>query len=170
VSTEGNSATESSTVELQRLRECFGAYGTGVAVLTTHTSDGEPCGLTANSFTSLSLDPPLILWSISRKAQSYAAFMSSERFAVNVLACDQIDFAQRFARKSSDKFTGVPYRRGRHGAPLLENCTAWLECSTFARHDGGDHTIIIGRVDTFDRFDRPGLLFVRGRFCQALSD
>jgi 3-hydroxy-9,10-secoandrosta-1,3,5(10)-triene-9,17-dione monooxygenase reductase component len=152
-----------------RLRECLGSFGTGVTVLTTCAPDGDLRGITANSFSSVSLEPPLVLWTISRNAQSFSSFMACERFAVNVLAAEQLELAKRFAASGGDKFQGLKYFCGLGGVPLLPSCTAWLECRTATRYEAGDHVIIIGHVTRFERTDRPGLLFVSGRFYSATS-
>lgn len=157
----------SNTHGSRSFRSCLGTYGTGVAVVTTCTTDGELRGLTVNSFSSLSLDPPLILWSIGRNVQSFSSFMDCQRFAINVLAADQIQFAKRFSASGGNKFQTVAHLCGIGGVPLLPDCTAWFECSVAARHDAGDHVIIIGHVDRFESSGRPGLLFIAGSFYSA---
>lgn len=121
-------------------------FATGVTIVTTLAPDGSPRGFTANSFTSVSLDPPLVLVCIDRRAQSYAAFTEGSGFAVNILAQDQRDLSQRFASKTKDKFAGVAWSRGTHGLPILDGALAWLECRHWRRVTAGDHVVLIGEV------------------------
>lgn len=147
-------------------RRCLGQFGTGVTVMTARSGE-IPVGMTANSFASVSLDPPLILWSVSSNSASAKAFASTDHFAVNVLARDQIALAQNFARHAEDKFAGVNWAPGLGGAPLIEGIAASLECRKEQQFDGGDHVIIVGRVDRFVRYQADGLLFVDGRYALA---
>lgn len=149
-------------------RRCLGQFATGVTVMTA-TVRGKQVGVTANSFSSLSLDPPLVLWSIARSSRSFAAFEKAEHFAVNILAADQIPVSQRFASASDDKFSGVDWRRGETGAPVLAGVAGLLECSCEARHPGGDHLILVGRVRRFARFSGNGLVFAQGRYATAAT-
>lgn len=147
-----------------RLREALGSFVTGITVVTTRNG-GEPHGLTANSFSSVSLEPPLVLFSLSRAADCFDAFEQAEAFAVNVLCSDQEDVSSRFATKDVDKWTGVDWRPGHGGCPLLEGAVAAFECRVAARHEGGDHVIYVGEVVRFDhRPDAAPLAFFRGRY------
>ena len=147
-----------------RLREALGSFVTGITVVTTRNG-GEPHGLTANSFSSVSLEPPLVLFSLSRAADCFDAFERAEAFAVNVLRSDQEDVSSRFATKDVDKWTGVDWRPGHGGCPLLEGAVAAFECRVAARHEGGDHVIYVGEVVRFDhRPDAAPLAFFRGRY------
>ncbi|MBV9752103.1 MAG: flavin reductase [Hyphomicrobiales bacterium] len=144
-------------------RRALGQFATGVAIVTASAGD-QLAGVTANSFTSVSLDPPLVLWSLETKAQSLPVFREASHFAVNVLSADQVALSTRFARSSLDKFHGVDWRRGESGAPLIEDVAAHFECRREVEYEGGDHAILIGRVDRFARFDREVLVFAHGRY------
>ena len=145
-------------------RIALGLYATGVTVITTRGPNGEYSGLTANSFSSLSLDPPLVLWSLRRRAADLAYFERAERYAINVLAHDQVELARRFSRPHADHFGGVAYRLGVAGAPLIEGCVATFECRHHGRHVAGDHVLFIGTVETCTRTKGRGLVFHHGRF------
>ena len=126
--------------------------------------DDRFVGFTANSFNSVSLDPPLIVWSLNRRATNLSAFERTERYAINVLAQDQADLARRFSRPHADRFAGVEYRLGTAGVPLIEGCVAWFECRHYARHRAGDHVVFIGEVETCARRKGAGLVFHHGRY------
>ena len=149
--------------DARAFRQCLGEYATGVTVITAQVGD-QRVGVTANSFTSLSLDPPLVLWSISRQSRSFAAFEAADHFVINVLAADQIGVSQRFSSLSTDKFTGIPWSTGRTGSPVLEGVVAALECRRHAAYEGGDHLILVGHVEHFLRYEGKALLFVQGRY------
>jgi len=163
---EGDSGLDPSADEdAQRaFRDALGQYCTGVTAITGLTAEGERIGMTVNSFSSLSLDPPLILWSIANTTPSFECFKKSEPFAVNVLASDQQDLAMQFAKSGTDKFDGVDVRDGRRGVPLLPGCVAYMECDVDARHSGGDHDIIVGRVHRVYNVGKEPLLFHGGAF------
>lgn len=144
-------------------RQCLGQFSTGVTVITAE-HEGLRAGVTANSFSSLSLDPPLILWSINRTSRALAVFAAADHFAVNILAEHQIAVSQRFASKEDDKFATVDWYAGSNGAPLVRGAAARLECTVAERHDAGDHVLLIGRVTRFEREDRKGLIFSQGRY------
>ena len=150
-------------------RATLGMFATGVTIVTARTAAGHPVGLTANSFNSVSLNPPLVLWSLSLASPSLAAFSQASHFAVNVLAADQQALSERFARRNSDKFADVDWREGLGGAPLLSGCCAVLECRNEAQHAGGDHLIFIGRVEGCSRQHKAPLLFHGGRY-RVLGD
>lgn len=143
-------------------RDGLGRFATGVTVVTTMTGAG-PLGITANSFASVSLDPPLILWSPARKSRRFPAFEAASHFAVHVLSAGQRDLADRFAG-SADGFDGLAYETGIGGTPLLEGCVARFECRHEAGYDGGDHLIVVGEVLRLTQADLPPLLFHRGRY------
>ena len=151
------------------LRDTLGAFATGVTVVTALDPDGRAIGLTVNSFNTVSLDPPLVLWSLSLASPSLEAFRQASHFAVNVLAADQQALSERFARRNSDKFADVDWREGLGGAPLLSGCCAVLECRNEVQHAGGDHLIFIGRVEGCSRQDKAPLLFHGGRY-RVLGD
>ena len=144
--------------------KALGRYATGVTIVTTKTADGEPIGLTCNSFTSVSLSPPLILWSLSLRSPNLPNFLQATHFAVNVLASDQIPLSQRFAQPIANKFDGVEFTPCPHGMPLIDNAAAQFECRTEARHYSGDHVIFIGHVLRYRSADRAPLLYFLGRY------
>ena len=152
------------------LRRAFGSFGTGVTVVSTLDAGGRLVGVTANSFSSVSLDPPLVLWSLNRRSPSLAAFDACGRFVVNVLALEQVAVSRRFAGPlpdQGDKFDGMPFRRGVAGLPLLDGCAASFECRTEQRVEAGDHIVFIGRVEAFQHHRRAGLLYVPGHYTQG---
>ena len=146
------------------LRDTLGAFATGVTVVTALDPDGRAIGLTVNSFNTVSLDPPLVLWSLSLDSPNVDAFRAASHFAVNVLAADQQVVSERYAQRNSDKFDDIDWRGGLGGAPLLPGCCAVLECRNEARHAGGDHLIFIGRVERFSRREVAPLVFHGGRY------
>ncbi|KKB63416.1 hypothetical protein WM40_11795 [Robbsia andropogonis] len=127
-------------------RRVLGHFATGVTVITTRDVDGRPVGMTANSFNSVSLDPPLVLWSLARRATSHAVFASARYWAVHVLSEEQEALSRRFATRDIDRFAGLDMLGGYGGTPLLVGCAARFECETASLHEGGDHTILIGKV------------------------
>jgi flavin reductase (DIM6/NTAB) family NADH-FMN oxidoreductase RutF len=145
----------------RELRNALGRFATGVTVVTTMTRDG-PLGITVNSFSSVSLDPPLVLWSPARKSTRFPAFEASSHFAIHVLAADQQPLAEHFARDGD--FGDIPHAPGIGDAPLLDGAVARLECLHAAAHDGGDHLIVVGEVLRITETEAPPLLFHRGRF------
>ena len=149
-------------------RRALGHFATGVTIITAQV-DGEPGGLTVNSFSSVSLDPPLIQWSLAKSAQSVALFEKASHFAVNVLASDQVELAGSFARSGGDKFAGLSWQPGLGDAPLFPGLAASFECTTWQKVDAGDHFIVLGRVERFSRTARPLLLFAQGRFGLAID-
>jgi flavin reductase (DIM6/NTAB) family NADH-FMN oxidoreductase RutF len=151
------------TAEPEAFRRCLGQFATGVTVVTANIN-GELVGLTVNSFASVSLTPPLILWSINVSSSSYAKFSVADSFIINVLADDQITLSRHFGRSGADKFTGVPWSEGLNGAPILDGVAAFFECSRESEHQGGDHLILVGRVQRAVQFDRNTLLFAQGRY------
>lgn len=153
-------------IDVDALRRCLGQYATGVTVVTSQVG-GCPIAMTANSFTSVSLDPPLVSWSVKRSSQSYPKFAVASGFVVNILAEDQVDISRNFGRSAGDKFAGIAWRPGLEGMPLLEGVAALFECEVVDRLDGGDHLIIIGRVARFERHERSVLLFAQGRYAVA---
>lgn len=147
------------------LRDALGSFATGVTVVTCLDSGGRPLGLTVNSFTSVSLDPPLLLVCISKQARCASALAQAPHFAVNVLQTGQQPASIRFAARDEDRFGATPWSTGETGAPLLMDSLAVFECQRHASYDGGDHDILLGRVLTanFDSKMDP-LLFFRGRY------
>lgn len=149
---------------LQSLRGALGRFATGVGIITCVGPDGAPVGLTVNSFTSLSLDPPLVLWSLRRRSPSVAAFAAARHFAMNVLADTQVALSRRFASPVPDKFADGDWHAGLGDAPVLAGCAAVFECETEAIHEGGDHVIFIGRVRRLADLDVAPLLFQGGQY------
>ncbi|MDR2261650.1 MAG: flavin reductase family protein [Azoarcus sp.] len=144
----------------REFRSALGRYATGIAVVTLRTPAGELLGLTVNSFNSVSLAPPLVVWSLSSASSSMAAFEASEYYAINVLAAGQQDLSQRFASRGEERFGGLALDEGLGGAPLLPGCCARFECRNATRHTGGDHVVFIGEVERFDyREDEPLIYF-----------
>jgi 3-hydroxy-9,10-secoandrosta-1,3,5(10)-triene-9,17-dione monooxygenase reductase component len=145
-------------------RRALGSFATGVAVVTTIDNEGRKAGITINSFNSVSLDPPLVLWSIGEDSLYYDIFVAAEHFAVNVLATHQRDICNGFASRGTDKFDGMECGVGIAGVPLLPEYSAVFECRTEHRYDGGDHKIIVGRVLKYEDRKTDPLIFYRGRF------
>jgi len=146
-------------------RSALGMFATGVTIVTARTADGTLVGLTANSFNSVSLSPPLVLWSLSRSAGSMAAFSTGSHYAINILSADQQDLAQQFAARDGDRFAGVRFTEGVGGAPLLADTVATFECFNRSRYEEGDHVIFVGEVErcTYQAGASP-LLFHGGKF------
>ncbi len=148
-------------------RTALGTFATGVTIVTTRGRDGQPVGLTVNSFASVSLDPPLVLWSQSLFAQTLPAFQEASHFVVNVLAADQVELSRRFAGEHDDRFLNVEHIVPEHGAPVIAGCAAHFECRNEDRHYGGDHVIFIGRVERYAYTRKPTLLFCQGRYMRG---
>jgi len=154
------------TIDPRQLRDTLGCFATGVTVVTSVTPDGELLGLTANSFNSVSLSPPLVLFSLHRNAFSLSAFERAGCFAINVLRDTQKDLSNVFAKALADKWSGVRYDVWDTGAPILTDCLANFECRTHATHDGGDHVIFVGEVMRMMRNAQGApLLYYRGSYC-----
>jgi flavin reductase (DIM6/NTAB) family NADH-FMN oxidoreductase RutF len=155
------------TIDPKAFRNALGLFPTGVAIVTMRASDGERIGTTVSSFNSVSLDPPLILFSIARNAKAFDAWAGAEHFAVSILSEPQSDVSNRFARALTDKWDGIEEAAGLKRVPLIPHASACFECESYAKHDGGDHLIMVGRVSaytaTLAESPRP-LLFYRGRY------
>jgi flavin reductase (DIM6/NTAB) family NADH-FMN oxidoreductase RutF len=157
----------------REFRDVLGLFATGVTVVTAISSDGIRLGATVSSFSSLSLDPPLVLFSLSRHATAFKAWSGVEAFAINILAEDQSATSTRFARAMTDKWDGVVPAYGANRCPLLREALAWIECSSYDKHDGGDHLIFVGRVDRLtvrNREEFRPLLFFRGKYRRLDSE
>ncbi len=152
--------------DTRMFRKCLGQFGTGVAIITTQ-KDGRRAGVTVNSVASVSLDPPLVVWSISRTSRSFPLFMEAGGYVINILSKDQIDLSHHFSSSVEDKFAGIPIRLGYLDMPLLEGAVAHIECSLETAYEGGDHMILIGRVVRVSRYREEPLLFVQGRYAVA---
>ena len=156
-----------ATLDARTLRNVLGSFPTGVTVITTVDAAGRCIGVTANSFSSVSLDPPLILWNQSLASASYPAFRDAQRFVVNILAEDQVDVSRRFATPGIDRFEGVRTRFGLGGVPLIEGCVAHLECIRETSFPGGDHAVFIGRIEKTYRAQRRPLAFGGGGYLRV---
>lgn len=153
--------------ETPRLRQVLGRFVTGVTVITTSSEDGSPIGLTANSFNSLSLDPPLVLWSLGAKQGSSQAFRQCSRFAINILAESQVELSRRFSRPAENRFEGVSYSSERFGVPLINDCLAWLVCEHYQQHELGDHILFIGRVTALGEAEQRPLAYHAGAYTRV---
>lgn len=158
ITTEFNAGTDPT----RSLRDALGRFATGVTVVTCTTPDG-PVGITANSFSSVSLSPPLVLWSIARSSSRFAAFAAAQSFSIHILSDQERDLAARFTRGGAG-FEGLPWQPGADGAPRIDGTLARFDCRLHASHDGGDHLILIGTVT--NAVARPGapLIFSQGHF------
>lgn len=164
------SNTVGKMVDSRQFRQALGAFATGVTIVTTRDRDGNDVGLTVNSFNSVSLEPPLVLWSLARSSeQLMSAFADATHFAVHVLAADQEALSNRFASRGIDKFAGLATHRGIDGIPLLAGCAACFQCQTVQRYAGGDHQIFIGEVVDFENFQLPPLLFHAGQYAELAA-
>jgi len=152
-----------------RFRQALGTFTTGVTIVTTVDAAGSDVGVTANSFNSVSLAPPMVLWSLARTSTSLAAFLAARYFAVHVLASDQQALATRFSTRGADRFAGLNPARGADGIALLDRCAARFECRTAFQYEGGDHVIFVGEVLNFEHCEREPLVFKRGRFALAVG-
>ncbi|MGA8513144.1 MAG: flavin reductase family protein [Burkholderiaceae bacterium] len=161
--------TSKSEIDPLDLRRAFGRFGTGVTVITTRAADGVPVGITANSFNTVSLAPPIVLWSLSAASMSLAIFRTTRHFAVNVLTLEQIELSRRFSRPSQDKFAGVAYTDGLHGAPILAGCAASIECTVLSEQVVGDHVLFLGQVDHYAHENAAPLLFFNGKYIQGVA-
>lgn len=150
-------------------RRALGNFATGVTIITTRAPDGTNIGVTASSFSSLSLNPPLILWSSIKETPSCRAFESASHFAVNILASNQMEMSNHFARQQDDKFAGIEWHEGLGGSPIFPNCAGRFQCETYNKYDGGDHWIFIGKVIEFDDFGRSPLCFHQGSYSMVVS-
>lgn len=148
----------------KEFRKTLGQFATGVTVMTTLGPAAEPVGMTVSSFNSLSLAPPLILWSIARSTAAFDRFQLQDAFAVNVLAVGQEAWAMQMAQSGKDKFRGIDVRTGLRDVPLIEGCVAYMECDVWARYPGGDHDIIVGHVNRILNTGKAPLLFHDGAF------
>lgn len=158
----GAQAPDFSTAEF---RQALGMFATGVTIVTARASNGQLIWLTANSFNSVSLSPPLVLWSLSRAAGSMAAFRAGSHYAINILSAEQQDLARQFATRDIDRFAGVAFSSGVGGAPVLEGVAASFECFNRSRYEEGDHVIFVGEVERCSHRDNASpLLFHGGRY------
>ena len=153
----------------REFRDALGQFATGVAVVTADV-DGTLLGSTISSFNSVSLSPPLVLFSLARSAQTFELWLQAKHFGVTVLAEHEVELSNRFARGGAEKWTGLSPTRGEHGVPLLRGGLAAFECATYAVHHGGDHEIILGQVLAFHRREAAPLLFFSGKYQRLHAD
>lgn len=151
-------------IDPRELRNCFGKFATGITVITSLANNGAKIGITVNSFSSLSIDPPMILWSLDNRSHNLEELKAASHFAVNVLASDQVDLSNNFASKEEDKFIDIETDDGKCGMPLLKNTVAYLECNNVHQYPGGDHTIFVGEVEHFEISDKKPLLYANGQY------
>lgn len=156
-------------IDSAEFRTALGGFVTGVTVVTTLDSDDAPFGVTASSFNSVSLDPPLVLWSLAKTAQSIAAFCGSGHFAVHVLAADQASLSNHFARSGGDKFSSLEWEKGLLGSPLLTPYASRFECRTLHQYEGGDHIIFVGEVVNCDQQNGRPLVFHHGSYAELAT-
>lgn len=160
-------ATPNIGFDPQAFRTALGTFTTGVTIITTQAEDGSPVGITANSFNSVSLNPPLVLWSLSKKARSLPVFSTGKHWNVHVLSTEQESLSGRFATQGEDKFAEIQFDNGVSEAPLLQDCTARFQCRTAFQYEGGDHVIFVGEVLAFDHSERAPLAFQSGQYALA---
>lgn len=151
-------------VDRQQFRRALGRFVTGVTIVTARDEGAKPVGLTVNSFNSVSLDPPIVLWSLARKSLNLPVFEAARHFAINVLARDQRQLSERFSQPLADRFEGVDWASGAGGVPVLAGTTAVFECESENRVEAGDHVIFLGRVISFRHADKEPLIFHAGRY------
>lgn len=163
------STVREADLDQKAFRRALGNFATGVTIITAVGANGERVGVTASSFNSLSMDPPLILWSSIKASPSCKIFETAGHFAVNILASDQMEMSNHFARQQEDKFADVEWQEGIGGAPLFPNCAGRFQCETYDKLDGGDHWIFVGKVVAFDDFGRPPLCFHQGSYSMVFS-
>jgi flavin reductase (DIM6/NTAB) family NADH-FMN oxidoreductase RutF/DNA-binding MarR family transcriptional regulator len=154
-------------IDARELRNCFGKFATGITVITALAPDGTKIGLTVNSFSSLSLNPPMVLWSLDKRSNSVDALKAAPYFAVNVLASDQMDLSNNFASPSDEKFVGVDLIDSEYDLPLLSETVAYLECKNSGTYEGGDHLIFIGEVVNFKIGYKKPLIYANGQYAVA---
>ena len=160
-------ASDSSSIDPRDFRSALGTFATGVTIITAAAPNGKPYGLTCNSFASVSLNPPLVLWSLGMFSQGLSVFQNASHFTVNVLGASQQALASKFAKSSEDKFAGVEWSPGLGNAPILTNSVANFQCRAADRYYGGDHVIFLGAVEAYAYNRQEPLLFARGRFAGA---
>lgn len=163
-------ASDSSQIDPRDFRNALGSYGTGVAIITATAADGKPYGITCNSFASVSLNPPLVLWSLGVYSSSLTVFQNASHFTVHVLGTSQQALADKFAKSSEDKFAGVDWTPGLGNAPVLAESVANFQCRSVNRYYGGDHVIFLGAVEAYAYNTREPLLFARGTYGRFLTD
>ena len=155
--------------DTRHFRHALSQFATGVTVITTTAADGSMLGITATSFNSVSLQPPLVLWSLGSQASSLASFTAASHYVINILSAEQAELANRFASKVVDRFSGIDITMSAHGHPVLRDCVGWFECSNRSRYPEGDHVIFVGEVTHCEFTARAPLLFHGGAFASTRS-
>jgi flavin reductase (DIM6/NTAB) family NADH-FMN oxidoreductase RutF len=162
-------ASDHSPIDPRDFRNALGTYATGVTIITAAATGGKPYGLTCNSFASVSLNPPLVLWSLVLYSSSLSIFQNASHFAVNVLGASQQALADKFAKSSEEKFAGVDWKPGLGNAPLLLESVATFQCRAVNRYYGGDHVIFLGAVEAYSYSPKEPLLFARGGYGRFIA-
>jgi flavin reductase (DIM6/NTAB) family NADH-FMN oxidoreductase RutF len=163
-------ASDNSPLDPRDFRNALGTFGTGVTIVTATTADGKPYGVTCNSFASVSLNPPLVLWSLGMFSQGLSVFQNASHFAVNVLDVSQQALALKFAKSADDKFDGVEWTPGLGNAPLIAGTVAQFQCRAVNRYYGGDHIIFLGAVEAYRYNGQEPLMFALGGFGRFVGD
>lgn len=159
---------ESQNFDTRHFRNALSQFATGVTVITTRLENGSFFGLTASSFNSVSLHPPLVLWSLAAGAGSLPAFTGNSHYVINILSAGQAPLAERFAQRVENRFEGIDFELSRTGLPVLRGVAAWFECHNRSRYPEGDHVIFVGEVERFEVNPQPALVFHDGRFVETL--
>lgn len=154
----------------RKFRDITGSFATGVTVVTTKNKNHHPVGMTVNAFTSLSLNPPLVLINADKKASLFDVFMEADRFAVNILSSEQEAVSKRFSTKNIDRFEGVHFSEDVTGSPILHNVLAYLDCTVVNHYDGGDHVIVTGETKSGEVREGDPLIFYKGNYVRIHSD
>ena len=162
--TQATKVADALPLDPRSLRSALGRFATGVTIVTCLDKFGERAGLTANSFSALSLEPPLVMWSLRLSSPSLPAFVAARTYAINVLGEAQVDLSRRFASATPDKFSEGPWTQGDHGAPVLSACAAVFECAAVSNQGAGDHMLFIGRVVGMSEAPVPPLIFQAGHY------
>ncbi|MDB5727381.1 MAG: flavin reductase family protein [Noviherbaspirillum sp.] len=150
--------------DARHFRNALSQFATGVTVITTRLADGSFLGITASSFNSVSLDPPLVLWSLALTSSSLPVFTGNSHYVINILSADQAALAERFAMRIENRFEGVDFVLSHTGLPILPGASAWFECHNRSRYPEGDHVIFVGEVERCDVAPQPALVFHGGKF------
>jgi len=158
------SEAQTPAFDHRHFRSALSQFATGVTVITTRLANGSFVGLTASSFNSVSLDPPLVLWSLAQGASSLPVFTENSHYVINVLAASQAAVAERFAMRIDNRFDGVEFALSHTGLPILKGAAAWFECHNRSRYPEGDHVIFVGEVERCDLAPQPALVFHAGKF------
>ena len=149
--------------EIDAFKKTLSMFSTGITIVTSVDNLGNPIGMTVNSFSSVSLDPPLVLWSIDKKQASYNSFKNSAGYVVNILSKNQLNLCNIFSTQSKSKFKNINWQRSKNGFPLIDNCLAWFDCVKWNDYPGGDHQILVGKVTAFNFSNLEPLTYWNGK-------